>query len=218
MGWIRNFYRSTIGKKVVMAVTGLIGVGFVCGHLLGNLLVFKGPEAINSWGELLKSNTALLWTVRVTLLTVLTLHVSAAYSLTMLNRRARPADYDRQVRQSSTLSALTLRVGGVILLAFIVFHLLQFTTGTVHPAFSPTDVYGNMVIGFGSVAVVGFYLLAMASLGLHLHDGLWSFFQTMGWNHPHLNPARRRLALFLAIVVGAGFSVIPLAVAFGLVQ
>jgi succinate dehydrogenase / fumarate reductase cytochrome b subunit len=218
MGWIRSFYRSTIGKKVVMAVTGLVGVGFVCGHLLGNLLVFKGPEAINAWGELLKSNTALLWTVRVTMLTVLTLHVSAAYSLTMLNRRARPADYDRQVRQSSTLSALTLRVGGVILLAFIVFHLLHFTTGTVHPAFSPTDVYGNMVIGFGSVAVVGFYLLAMASLGLHLHHGLWSFFQTMGWNHPHLNPARRRLAMFLAIVVGAGFSVIPLAVAFGLVQ
>jgi succinate dehydrogenase / fumarate reductase cytochrome b subunit len=218
MGWIRSFYRSTIGKKVVMAVTGLVGVGFVCGHLLGNLLVFKGPEAINSWGELLKSNTALLWTIRVSMLVVLTLHVSAAYSLTMLNRRARPADYDRRVRQSSTRSALTLRVGGVVLLGFIIFHLLHFTTGAVHPAFSPTDVYGNMVIGFGSVGVVGFYFLAMASLGLHLHHGLWSFFQTMGWNHPHLNPARRRLALFLAIAVSAGFSVIPLAVAFGLVQ
>jgi succinate dehydrogenase / fumarate reductase, cytochrome b subunit len=218
MGWIRSFYRSTVGKKVVMAVTGLIGVGFVCGHMLGNLLIFKGPEALNAYGELLKSSGPILWTVRTVLLVAIGLHVHAAYSLTMLNRAARPVGYDKHVKQSSTISATSLRVGGVVLLVFIVYHIMHFTTGTTHPAFSPGDAYGNVVIGFSSAAVVAFYLLAMVSLALHLHHGIWSFFQTMGWNHPHLNPARRRLATLLAIVVALGFSTIPLAVAFGLVQ
>jgi succinate dehydrogenase / fumarate reductase cytochrome b subunit len=218
MGWIRSFYRSTVGKKVVMAVTGLIGVGFVCGHMLGNLLIFKGPEALNAYGELLKSSGPVLWTVRTVLLVAVVLHVHAAYSLTMLNRAARPVGYDKHVKQSSTISATSLRVGVVVLLVFIVYHIMHFTTGNLHPAFSPGDAYGNVVIGFSSAAVVGFYLLAMLSLGLHLHHGIWSFFQTMGWNHPHLDPARRRLATLLAIVVALGFSTIPLAVAFGLVR
>lgn len=218
MGWIRSFYRSTVGKKIVMAVTGLIGVGFVCGHMLGNLLIFKGPEALNAYGELLKASGPVLWTVRTVLLVAVVLHVHAAYSLTMLNRAARPVGYDKQVKQSSTISATSLRVGGVVLLVFIVYHIMHFTTGTMHPAFSPGDAYGNVVIGFSSAAVVGFYLLAMVSLALHLHHGIWSFFQTMGWNHPHLNPARRRLATLVAIVVALGFSTIPLAVAFGLVR
>src|SRR5512139_1230485 len=173
MGWIRSFYRSTIGKKIVMALTGIVGVGFVTGHMLGNLLVFQGPEAMNAYAGFLKSNMKLLWGVRLVLLGAVGLHVHAAWSLSRLAQAARPAGYDRQVLQVSTLSARTLRIGGVILLVFLVFHLLHFTVGTVHPAFSPTDVYGNVMIGLAVPAVAAFYLVAMASLALHLHHGIW---------------------------------------------
>lgn len=218
MGWLKAFYRSTIGKKMVMAVTGLVWLGFVMGHALGNLLIFQGPAAINGYAELLKSSALILWGVRTILLSSLLLHVHAATTLTLRNRRARPERYDRHETPTTTWSALTLRVGGVILLVFVVFHLLHFTTGTVHPAFSPTDVYHNMLIGFSIPAVAGFYLLAMAALALHLHHGVWSFFQTMGWNHPHLNPLRRRVATALAVVVPLGFSAIVFAVAVGWVR
>jgi succinate dehydrogenase / fumarate reductase cytochrome b subunit len=218
MGWVRTFYQSTVGKKIVMALTGIILVGFVTGHMAGNLLVYKGPAALNAYGEFLKSSGPILWTVRLVLLTALVFHVHAAYVLTRLNWAARPAGYDRQARQSSTVSALTLRVGGVILLVFVVYHLLHLTVGSAHPAFSPTDAYNNVVIGFSVPAVAAFYVVAMGALALHLHHGVWSFFQTMGWNHPHVNPARRRLAALLAVLVGLGFASIPLAVAFGLVQ
>lgn len=214
MGWVRTFYQSTIGKKIVMALTGIILVGFVAGHMAGNLLVFKGPEAMNAYAELLKSSGALLWTVRLVLLASVGLHIHAAWTLTLLNRAARPARYDRQVRQSSTFSALSLRVGGVLLLVFVVFHLLHLTVGSAHPAFSATDAYNNVLIGFSVPAVAAFYVLAMVALGLHLHHGVWSLFQTLGWNHPHVNPARRRLAAVLAVVISVGFASIPLAIVF----
>jgi succinate dehydrogenase / fumarate reductase, cytochrome b subunit len=216
MGWVVEFYRSTIGKKIVMAVTGVVLVGYVVVHVLGNLLVFRGPEAINAYAELLKSSALVLWSVRAILLTAVVLHIHAAWSLTRLDLAARPERYERLVRQSSTWSARSMRVGGVILLVFVVFHLLHFTTGTVHPAFSPLDVYNNVLIGFGITWVVVFYVVAMLALGLHLHHGIWSAFQTLGLNHPHMNPARRTLATVVAILVAAGFISIPLAVAFGL--
>jgi len=216
MRWVVEFYRSTIGKKVVMALTGVVLVGYVVVHVLGNLLVFRGPEAINSYAELLKSSTLLVWSVRAILLVSVVLHIHSAWSLTRLGLAARPEGYERSVRQSSTWSARSMRVGGVILLVFVVFHLLHFTTGTVHPAFSPLDVYNNVLIGFGIPWVVGFYLVAMIALGLHLHHGLWSTFQTLGLNHPRLNGPRRVLATLLALAVAGGFISIPLAIAFGL--
>ena len=218
MGWVRTFYRSTVGKKIVMALTGIILVGFVTGHMAGNLLIYKGPGALNAYGELLKASGPILWTVRLVLLASVGLHIHAAWSLTRLNWAARPAGYERYTKQVSTLSAVSLRIGGVILVIFIIYHLLHFTVGTVHPAFSPTDAYNNEMIGFSVPAVAAFYVVAMIALGLHLHHGVWSLFQTLGWNHPHANPLRRRLATALAVVVSLGFASIPLAVAFGLVQ
>ena len=218
MGWFGTFYQSTIGQKMVMAVTGVVLLGFVVGHMLGNLLVFQGPASLNSYAELLKASGLILWTVRLILLGSLYLHISAAVTLTVRNRQARPEKYDRLETPVSTWSALTLRVGGVVLLAFVVFHLLHLTTGTLHPAFSPTDAYNNVLIGFSIPAVAAFYLVAMAALALHLHHGVWSLFQTLGWNHPHFNPVRRRVATTLAVVVSVGFSAIVLAVAFGMVR
>jgi succinate dehydrogenase / fumarate reductase, cytochrome b subunit len=217
-GWIAGFYASTIGRKVVMALTGIVLVAFVTGHVLGNLLMFSGPAAMNGYADLLKSNMALLWGIRAGLGLAVILHVHAAWSLTRMSRAARPAGYTTTERRAATLSAVTIRVGGVLLLVFLVFHLLHFTTGTLHPAFSPTDVYGNVIVGFSIPAVTAFYVLAMVALGLHLHHGVWSLFQTLGWNHPHLNAGRRRLALGWAVVVAVLFASIPLAVGFGVVR
>jgi succinate dehydrogenase / fumarate reductase cytochrome b subunit len=216
-GWVTSFYGSTIGKKIVMAATGVVLIGFVTGHVLGNLLVFRGPAALNRYSELLKSSAVILWAVRTTLLGAVVLHVHSALSLTRLARAARPTRYDKHATQASTFSTRTLRVGGVVLLAFIVFHLLHLTTGTVHPAFSPTDVYGNVLVAFSIPAVTVFYLVAMLALGLHLHHGIWSAFQTLGLNHPHLERFRRGLATVLAVGVSLGFSIIVLAVAFQMI-
>jgi succinate dehydrogenase / fumarate reductase cytochrome b subunit len=218
MAWVGSFYRSTIGKKVVMALTGIVLVGYVMIHSLGNLLLFRGPEEINSYAAFLRESGALLWTVRAVLLGSFFLHIHAAWALTVANRAARPAPYTRLARRAATLSALSLRVGGVVLLLFVVFHILHLTTGTVHPAFSPLDVYNNLLIAFSVPLVTAFYLVAMVALGLHLHHGIWSAFQTLGVNHPHLDPVRRAVAIAVAVLVWAGFSSIPLAVAFGLLH
>jgi succinate dehydrogenase / fumarate reductase cytochrome b subunit len=211
-GWIGRFYRSTVGRKIVMAVTGAILVGFVIGHMTGNLLVFKGPDAINSYSRFLHSTGELLWAVRAVLLVSVVLHVHSAFSLTRAARAARPADYAEREGQVTTLSARSMRWGGVLLLLFVIFHLLHFTTGTLHPFFVPGDVYANVVVGFSVPAVVAFYLVAMAALALHLHHGVASLFQTLGASHPHWNPGRRRLATLLAVVVPVGFAAVPVAV------
>jgi succinate dehydrogenase / fumarate reductase cytochrome b subunit len=216
--WLAAFYRSTLGRKVVMAVTGVVLVGFLVFHVSGNLLMFRGPEAMNAYAAFLKGSAAVLWTVRLVLLASLVCHIHAAWSLTMQNRAARPAGYAQLKRQSATFSAVSLRIGGVVLLAFIVYHILHFTTGTLHPLFDVHDAYGNVIIGFSVPAVVVFYLVAMVALALHLHHGVWSFFQTIGWNHPHLNPLRRRVATLLAILIPVGFAAIVVAVALGRIQ
>lgn len=216
MGWARTFYRSANGKKVVMAVTGVILVAFIIGHVLGNLLVFRGPAAINEYGALLRANAALLWTVRVTLLGAVILHVIAAAQLVRLERLARPVRYHVRSPQVATVSSRSMRWGGVALALFVVYHILHFTTGTVHPDFEHANVYRNMVVGFRVWWASAIYIGAMIALGLHLHHGVWSVFQSLGVNHPSINPLRRHLATVVAIAVTIGFIAIPVAVLAGL--
>ncbi len=215
-----GFAQSTVGRKVIMALTGLLLVGFVMGHMAGNLLVFNGPEAINGWGALLKRSALVLWTVRITLLVAVGLHIWAALTLTRLNQASRPVDYARRVPQASTLAARLMRIGGVLLLAFIVFHLLHLTTGTIHPGyeFSHTDVYGNVVSSFQVPWVALFYIVAMVALLGHLTHGIWSFFQTMGWSHPRLDTIRRTIATVIALMVSLGFIAIPAAILGGVLR
>jgi len=215
-----GFARSTVGRKVIMAVTGLLLVGFVTGHAAGNLLVFKGPEMLNAYGALLKSSAVVLWTVRLTLLTAVGLHIWAALTLIRLNQVSRPVAYTKQVAQASTLAARLMRVGGILLLAFIVFHLLHLTTGTIHPGytFSHTDVYSNVISSFQVPWVALFYIVSMVALLAHLSHGIWSFFQTMGWNHPRFNTARRVLATVVALIVSLGFIAIPSAILGGMLR
>lgn len=209
---MRAFYRSTVGKKVVMALTGIILVGFVIGHLLGNLLVFRGPEAMNEYAALLKSSAALLWGVRLVLLTAVVLHIVAAVQLTRLDHAARPVGYSRQHHQASTIASRSMRWGGLSLALFIVYHLLHFTTGTLHPTFDHANVYGNLIAAFSDWWIVLIYVAAMVFLGLHLYHGVWSVGRTLGIAPNAEQPRRRRLATTIALLVWLGFTSIPLAI------
>jgi len=210
------FWRSTIGKKVVMAVTGIILVGWIIGHVLGNLLIFRGAAALNEYAALLKSNMALLWAIRAGLIVAVVLHVTAAVQLVRQQAASRPVRYVKQTPQESTVASRTIRWGGAIIAVFIVFHLLHMTTGTLHPSFSHTDVYGNMLTGLSVPWVAAIYLVAVAALGLHLYHGVWSVFQTLGVNQPSFTGVRRRLAVGIAVLVYLGFTAIPVAILLGL--
>lgn len=218
MGALVRFWRSTVGKKVVMAVTGVLLVGFIIGHAMGNLLVFRGAEAFNAYAAFLKSNMNLLWTARIGLLVAVVLHIVAAVQLTRRQQRARPVGYEHRDPQVSTFAARTIRWGGALLLVFIVYHLLHFTTGTVHPSFSHVDAYGNVIAGFRVWWVALIYLVAMAALGLHLYHGVWSSIRTLGLSRPTYHPLKRRAALVIAVGVTLAFVAIVSAVAVGMVR
>jgi succinate dehydrogenase / fumarate reductase cytochrome b subunit len=215
-----GFFASSIGKKVVMAVTGLVLFGFVVAHMLGNLQVYLGPEALNGYAEKLREVPALLWALRIGLLVAVTLHVWSAYALTRMNRAARPAGYRERANRASTYASRTMRWSGVILLLFVVYHLMHFTFGTraVHPQFVPGDVYHNFVTGFQNPLVSAFYILATLALGLHMYHGVWSMVQTVGLSHPRYNRWRQAFAVAVTAVVIAGNLSFPLAVMTGLLR
>lgn len=216
MGSLTRFYRSTVGKKIVMASTGAILVAYIVAHVLGNLLIYRGPAAINAYGAFLKSMGSLLWLARAILLAAVVLHIIAAAQLTLRNLRARPARCALHTRDTSTFAARTMRWGGPILALFIVYHVLHFTTGTLNPAFHGEDIYSNVVGAFRIWWVTAIYLFAVVVLGLHLYHGTWSMFRTLGLSTATQYPLRRRGVAVFATLVVLGFSSIPLAVAFGL--
>jgi succinate dehydrogenase / fumarate reductase, cytochrome b subunit len=219
MHTVLTFWRSTIGKKVVMGVTGLIGLGFVIGHMAGNLQAFSGAEKLDAYGALLHGPLhELVLLARVVLIIAVILHITAAYQLTMISRAARPQDYATRKPQVSTLASKTLRWGGVLLLVFIVFHILHFTIGSVHPAFVEGKIYQNLVTGFAVKWVAVFYLVAMVALAMHLYHGAWSSMRTLGLAKQSAHPLKRFLPLVLAVVITSGFAVIPLAFLFGVLK
>ena len=208
---LAQFWQSTIGKKVVMAVTGIIGILFVIGHMTGNLLMFKGQDAMHHYALLLRTSMPLLYAVRAALVVAVVLHIVSAYQLTMRARAARPQDYAMRRPQVTTFAAKTLRWGGVLLLVFIVFHLLQLTLGVVHPRFAHLDPYNNVVVGLSNPFIAGFYVVAMLALALHLHHGIWAAVRTLGAARPSTQPLKRTLSMVIAIIVAAGFMIIPIA-------
>jgi succinate dehydrogenase / fumarate reductase cytochrome b subunit len=212
---LTRFWRSTIGKKVVMAVTGIVGILFVLGHMTGNLLMFKGQGAMHEYALLLRTSMPLLYTVRAVLLLSVILHIVAAYQLTMLSRAARPDGYAERKPQVTTFAARTIKVGGVIILVFLVYHILDLTLGVVHPDFTHLDPYNNVRIGLANPLVAGLYLLASAFVGLHLYHGAWSAVRTLGAARPSTQPLKRKIALGIALVVAAGFIIIPVATLVG---
>jgi succinate dehydrogenase / fumarate reductase, cytochrome b subunit len=221
------FYRSTIGKKIIMAVTGLIGIGYLILHLAGNLQVFVSQDKIKSYGALLHGPLAeVTWLIRIVLIVAVVLHVLMAYQLTMRSRAARPIGYEHKEPQVATLASRTMKWGGVLLLVFIVVHLLHFTNEIIDPggwrgmtdSQGHRDIYGNIIASFHVWWVAAFYVVAMIALGLHLYHGAWSSIRTLGYAKSSAHPLQRRIALGLAILLWIGFTSIPLGVIAGIIR
>jgi succinate dehydrogenase / fumarate reductase cytochrome b subunit len=219
------FYQSAIGKKFVMAVTGLILFGFVLVHMLGNLQVYLGAAVMNEYGRKLHEAAPLLWGARAVLLASVLLHIVAALQLMRLNAGARPQGYVKLSPQVSNYATRTMRWSGPILAAFIIYHLLHFTTGTAHPDFAWQDraahvpaPYENVVAGFSNPLVSAFYILSMILLGMHINHGAWSLFQSIGFHHPRYTPLLRKLGRYASYALVAGNCSIPIAVMAGVVR
>jgi succinate dehydrogenase / fumarate reductase cytochrome b subunit len=226
---VLTLYRSSIGKKVIMAVTGVVGIGFVLLHMYGNLKAFIGPEYFNTYAEGLRTmgapifgHTHLLWIARIVLLAAVVLHVWAAWSLYQESQRARSTKYVKHNTLQANPAALYIRFGGVVIFIFIILHLMHFTWGIpgVHPDFRPGDAYHNLVTGFQSYAYLPaiFYLIATVALGFHLYHGAWSMFQTLGLNNHLYTQPLRALSLILALVISIGFAAVPAAVLLGIIK
>ena len=215
---VPRFLGSTVGKKMVMAVTGTILFLFVIGHMIGNLQLYKGAESLNSYAELLHSKPPLLWAVRLVMLATVLAHIVTAIQLTRGKRAARPVPYDMRTFRKASYASRMMMVGGVALLLFIIYHLLHFTTGTTHPDFQSSSVYANVVAGFTNVPASLAYILAMVALGFHLHHGGTSLFQTMGASHPRYNGVIETVTLVATFAVVVANISFPLAVLLGLVQ
>ena len=214
-----GFFGSTVGKKVVMAVTGLVLFGFVIGHMVGNLTVYLGAHAMNEYAEFLHSflHGGGIWVFRVVLLSAAAGHLWAMWSLTATNWAARPVAYKVVTHRASTYASRAMRWSGVLILAFVIFHLLHLTTGSVHPTFIKGDAFHNVVTGL-KVAPVGiFYLIANLALGMHLFHGASSMLQTLGLNHARYNALRNTVSTGIAMVVVAGNLSFPVSVLAGLV-
>jgi succinate dehydrogenase / fumarate reductase cytochrome b subunit len=216
-----RFYRSTIGKKIIMAVTGLIGIGFLIVHMAGNLQVFESAQKLNAYAHFLHGPAnELLQVLRVVLIVAVLLHILMAWQLTQRNRAARPEAYRQREPQVSTLASRTMRWGGVLLLVFIVFHILHFTTLDIRPAgpIAAGDVFANVTKSFRIWWVTLFYLVSMLFLGLHLYHGAWSSVRTLGLRGPSPVPLVRRVGGTIAIIIAVGFALVPLAVFVGWVK
>ncbi len=230
MNVVAGFFRSTLGRKYIMALTGLALFVFVVGHMVGNLQIFLGPESINRYGSFLKSTGELLWVARIGLLVMVALHIWAAISLSAENKAARPVGYGNFKPVGSSYASRTMLMSGLIIAAFVIYHLLHYTalvkeinfTGTnfadLHDEKGRHDVYRMMVIGFKQPVVSIFYIIGMVLLTLHLSHGVSSLFQSLGLRSKNYKCAIDAFAKFIAIVLLVGYCSIPLAVLLGVVR
>lgn len=227
MSRITSFYRSSLGKKAVMAATGIILFGFVFVHMVGNLKMYQGPEVYNAYAEGLREigypivpHNGLLWIARLTLVAAVLLHMLSAWQVTRQSWAARPSRYSKKTILQADYAVRTIRWGGVIIAFFVAYHIMHLTVGLAwaHPDFRAGEVYHNVVTAFGNPWVALFYIAANLFLGLHLFHGVWAFFQTLGWNHPRYNSWRRNFASLFAFVITAGNVSFPIAVLTGIVS
>jgi succinate dehydrogenase / fumarate reductase cytochrome b subunit len=227
MSWLGRFLLSTIGLKLVMAVSGMMLVGFVLAHMLGNLQIFLGPEAINAYGTAMQSNQALLWIARSGLIVAVLAHIGSAAKLTLASKAARPIAPRSKTWFDQRYAVRTMRWGGLIVLAFIVYHLLHLTVGSAHPDFTPCGdlngefacgVYANVVKGFQVWPVAAFYMVAQVFLALHLTHGIWSVTRTLGQGNPRFDGLARKAAVAIGLGVFIGNCSIPVAVLAGILS
>lgn len=226
-GLLLRLWQSSIGKKYVMAITGLGLFGFVIIHMLGNLQIYLGPEHLNAYARALKGTPALLWGARIGLLLITVLHITAALQLAAINRRARPIGYDKAKPVASSFAQRTILISGLIILAFILFHLAHFTLGLVDPQYmdlkdpldlSRHDVYRMMITGFSNPIVSIFYIVSMGLLLLHLSHGVSSLFQSLGLRSKKTFVWMDKLAKGAALVLFLGNASIPLSILAGIIK
>lgn len=229
--FLLDLYSTAVGKKYVMAITGIGMMGFVLFHMIGNLKMYQGADDLNKYAEFLKKllyplapKEAVLWILRGGLITMLVLHLHAALTLTRLNRHARPVKYQSaRDYQVASFASRSMRLSGLVVIAFLVWHLLDLTFGTVNTVgadgeFVRAEVYDNVVRSFDRPVVAVFYIIANVLLGIHLFHGSWSIFQSLGWNNPRFNAWRRGFAVGIATVVVVGNVSFPVAVLAGIVK
>ena len=224
-----NLLKSTIGLKIVMALTGIVLFGFVIGHMLGNLQIFLGADVLNDYAALLHETAPLLWGTRIVLLLSVFGHIYSAVVLSKRSMAARPSAYKEKKWMGSSYAVRTMRWGGVILLLFIVYHLLHFTVGvSVEPVFTKAvtcsdqsgsmdcgEVYSNVIRAFTNPFVALFYIVAQGALGLHLAHGLWSLCRTLGMQSESNSIMAKRASVAFGTLITVGNCSIPIAVLFG---
>jgi succinate dehydrogenase / fumarate reductase cytochrome b subunit len=215
-----GFMASSVGRKVVMAGTGIILFGFVTVHMIGNTQAYMGAETFNAYAKFLHSmlHGGGIWIFRAVLLAATGLHIWSAVTLTLDNRAARPVGYRAQQSIASTWASRTMRWSGFILAAFIVYHLMHLTTGQAHPNFDHANPYANFVNGFKVPAAAGFYIVAQLCLGLHMWHGVWSVTQSLGLAHPRFDSLRRSFATGLTVLVVGVNITYPIAVLTGFIH
>ena len=229
--FLLDLYGTAVGKKYAMAVSGIALMGFVLFHMIGNLKMYLGAEDLNHYAHFLEKllytivpEKGTLWILRAGLIAMLLLHLHAAYTLTVMNRRARPVKYQSERDyQAASFASRSMRLTGVVVLLFVVWHLLDLTFGTVNAVgtdgeFVRGEVYNNVVRSLDRPIVAAFYIVANILLGIHLFHGAWSFFQSLGWNNPRFNAWRRGFAVGIATVVVVGNVSFPVAVLAGIVK
>jgi succinate dehydrogenase / fumarate reductase cytochrome b subunit len=215
MDALARLWRSTVGQKALVAASGLLLWVWVVLHVAGNLTLFSGPAAADGYAAALRATPAALWAVRAGLAAAAIVHVAGVVSLARAGRAARPR-HQAPARRASTVAARTMRVGGALLLAFVVYHLLHLTVGLFHPGFLPGHVYDNVVRGLRSTWVASIYMAAAVLLGLHLFHGLWAAARSLGvWPESAARPRRRPAVALVSAAVALGFASVPLAVLAG---
>jgi len=229
MSWAKNFIQSSIGAKVAMALSGIILVGFVIGHMLGNLQIFLGQDALNSYAQTLHSIPVLLWGTRLIVGLAIIVHIVSGIRLSLLNKSARPTRYTKKSYVRASLGSRTMQLSALVLFAFIIYHLLHFTLGVTHPedkALTQTlangmtrpDVYGMVINSFLNPVISISYIVAMLLLGLHLSHGASSMFQSLGLHHHKYNSLFSKAGPALALIIIIGNCSMPLAVLMGVVK
>jgi succinate dehydrogenase / fumarate reductase cytochrome b subunit len=222
---VTDMWRSSIGIKLVVAVTGCILLLYVIGHMVGNLQVFLGQDALNTYAEKLHAFPAFLWVVRLGMLAIAGIHIILTIYLALQNNQARPVAYKRKEAIKATLSSRTTVYSGLALLAFVLYHLMHYTWRVTNPEFSLLtdmqgrfDVYSMVILGFQNIYVSAAYIIAMLLLGYHLSHGIASVFQTIGWNTPRSRPFFERLAFVVATIIVVGNISMPVSILLGLIK
>ena len=221
-----ELYRSALGKKYVMAITGIMLVGFVFAHMVGNLKMYLGPADFDHYGEFLREllvpilpRTVALWLLRVGLIVAFVLHIHAAYSLTRINQSARSTKYQgKRDYIAANFASRTMRFTGIIFLIFLIWHLFDLSWTGTGSTFVRGEAYGNVDRSLSRIPVALLYIVGNLALGIHLFHGLWSLFQSLGWNNPRFNALRRQFAVGLSSLIVIGNVSFPIAVLAGVVS